>query len=226
MTDELLNNWSPSPFGEITEEKLTPLRYACNFLTRGITPNYPDHDEGYWVLNQSCVRRKGVDFSERKYHVPEDEIDKEYLLRDGDVLLNSTGTGTAGRSTIFRQPEDVDKVFADSHITILRPDPKILTPEYLCYVLQSQVMVEYFDEVLSVGATNQIELNKGDIASLKVPTPPIEQQKKIVEDLDKVNEQIGDLISRSEDLISLLEERRESEVTRRIIGSVRGGNNE
>ena len=42
-------------------------------------------------------------------------------LQKGDILINSTGRGTAGRVTLFNLDGDY---VADSHITIVRLDEK------------------------------------------------------------------------------------------------------
>lgn len=50
----------------------------------------------------------------------------------GDLLINSTGVGTAGRVNLF----DLDgQYFVDSHVTILRLDQTRLLPVYLLYQL-------------------------------------------------------------------------------------------
>ena len=84
-----MNEWKTVTLGEVT-----------SFMSKGIAPVYTDERaEGVVVvLNQKCNRNFSISFEESRLHdanikrVPNDRI-----LLPGDVLINSTGAGTAGR---------------------------------------------------------------------------------------------------------------------------------
>lgn len=130
------------------------------------------------------------DFSE-KYYVDENFIIDERKLLRGDLLINSTGVGTAGRVTYFG--EDGDFV-VDSHITIFRPNQKLILPEYALCVFG----VIGFDNIenMALGQSGQIELSLDIIGNIKIPVPPIDIQKQIVEEIGKVDKSVSDAMLR------------------------------
>lgn len=121
------------------------------------------------------------DFSEKHYVDETFVVDERKLVR-GDLLINSTGVGTAGRVTYFN--EDGDFV-VDSHITIFRPNQNLILPEYALCVLGAIG----FDNIenMAVGQSGQIELSLDIIGNIKIPVPPIDVQKQIVEEIGKID---------------------------------------
>lgn len=130
------------------------------------------------------------DFSEKHYVDETFVVDERKLVR-GDLLINSTGVGTAGRVTYFN--EDGNFV-VDSHITIFRPNQNLILPEYALCVLG----VIGFDNIenMAVGQSGQIELSLDIIGNIKIPVPPIDVQKQIVEEIAKVDKSVSDSMLR------------------------------
>ena len=122
------------------------------------------------------------DFSERHYVDESFDID-ERKLEKGDLLINSTGVGTAGRVTYFGEEGDF---VVDSHITIFRPNQDLILPKYALCALG----VIGFDNIenMALGQSGQIELSLDIIGNIKIPVPPIDVQKQIVEEISKVDE--------------------------------------
>lgn len=127
-----------------------------------------------------------LDFSEKHYVDETFVVDERKLVR-GDLLINSTGVGTAGRVTYFN--EDGDFV-VDSHITIFRPNQNLILPGYALCVLG----VIGFDNIenMAVGQSGQIELSLDIIGNIKIPVPPADIQKLIVEEIGKVDKSVAD----------------------------------
>jgi len=63
---------------------------------------------------------------------------KKGLVKNHDILVNSTGTGTLGRLSVF--DSDI-KCFADTHVTILRPDKA--NSYFIMYLLQNPAWQNY-----------------------------------------------------------------------------------
>lgn len=104
-------------------------------------------------------------------------------------MINSTGVGTAGRVTYFG--EDGDFV-ADSHITIFRPNQNLILSQYALCVLGRIGFVNI--ENMALGQSGQIELSLDIIGNIKIPVPPIDVQRQIVEEICKVDESVSSSI--------------------------------
>lgn len=110
----------------------------------------------------------------------------KYRLRDGDVLVNSTGTGTVGRTRIFKLEYlgNYPFVVPDSHVSVVRSFDDI-DSSYIFYSLYCQDGQRYFAENLA-GSTNQKELYIDVIGDRNIMLPPINEQKRIVAKIEEL----------------------------------------
>ena len=161
------------------------LREITSFLARGVAPKYTEKDD-FYVLNQKCIRDWRVSLKDARFTDTEaKKVHDDRILRDNDILVNSTGQGTLGRVAQFLKLDRPATV--DSHITIVRPNPDLVFPEYLGYVLKGR---QNEIELLAEGSTGQTELSKLKLANLSIDLPPLDQQKKIADILSSLDEKI------------------------------------
>lgn len=113
----------------------------------------------------------------------------------GDILINSTGTGTLGRVAYVN--ENLRFSYVDSHVTILRCEN--YNSKFLFYWLR---LLEKYIESLGKGSTNQIELNCEAISEIEIPEIDINKQNSIVGIISTYD----DLIENNQKQIKLLEE--------------------
>jgi len=124
------------------------------------------------------------DFSQ-KHYVAENFISDERNLVKGDILINSSGVGTAGRVTLF----DLDGDFVvDSHITIVRFNKEVVNPKYALYAFANIGFKTI--EKMATGQSGQIEISLPIINNIRIPLPPIEIQNKIVSEIESVETEI------------------------------------
>ena len=111
-----------------------------------------------------------------------EEMDS-YALKDGDVLVSSTGTGTLGKSCVYRSKTPA---VPDGHVTVIRVDQNQVYPEYLCDYLRIgfgsiQIMR------LFTGSTGLIELTPEQLNRIFIEMPDtIKKQTEISKELRKV----------------------------------------
>ena len=161
------------------------LSEITSFLARGVAPKYTEKDD-FYVLNQKCIRDWRVSLKDARFTDTEaKKVHDDRILRDNDILVNSTGQGTLGRVAQFLKLDRPATV--DSHITIVRPNPDLVFPEYLGYVLKGR---QNEIELLAEGSTGQTELSKLKLANLSIDLPPLDQQKKIANILGSLDEKI------------------------------------
>ncbi|WHZ22292.1 MAG: Type I restriction-modification system, specificity subunit S [Nitrospira sp.] len=169
--------------------KQQKLGEVCDFLNRGISPKYVA-DGGVCVLNQKCVRDHKVNFDlSRRHSIKDKAISSERFVRLGDVLVNSTGTGTLGRVAQIRKEPD-EPTTVDSHVTIVRPRSNMFHLDFFGYML---VVIEDAIKEAGEGCGGQTELARSVLAdrfSVNYPTG-ISEQKRIVRVLDDVSDGIA-----------------------------------
>lgn len=141
-----------------SDYKTTSLGAVVDFIAKGIPPKYTDekNENSVVVLNQKTNRNFQIDYSVARLNdLTKKKVAAEKLLKDNDILINSTGVGTAGRiAQLFSVPEPTT---VDGHMIILRADSREIDPIYLGYALKSQ---QPKIESLQEGSTGQTELNR------------------------------------------------------------------
>lgn len=156
------NNWSQATLGELAE-----------YIARGIAPKYSDVS-GITVLNQKCIRDFDISLEPSRLHDTSKKVSMEKRLQLYDVLINSTGIGTAGRVAQWMIPMDAT---CDSHVTIVRPNKERIDAHYFGYAIKAQqLLIESFAE----GSTGQTEMNKQrlcDEVIIKYPEDMLIQKK-------------------------------------------------
>ena len=166
-----------------------PLSKVCRLINRGVSPAYLEND-GIAVLNQKCVRDHSINFDlGRRHDAKAKKVSPEKLLRIGDVLVNSTGTGTLGRVAQVRD-EPPEPTTVDSHVTIVRPSEGLFLPEFFGYAM---VAIEEQIQEGGEGCGGQTELARSKLANdYRVSFPAdIAAQQRIVAILDEAFEGIA-----------------------------------
>lgn len=166
----------------------TTLGELCIFLSRGKSPQYKDDDRTYPVFAQKCNLKEGGISLEQARFIDPNTIDKwaeEYKLKTGDILINSTGTGTVGRTRLFNESclGNYPFVVPDSHVSVVRTHDEIVS-EFIYAYISSNFVQQYLEENLA-GSTNQKELYIGVLDSLNIPLPPCKEQKRIADEIGK-----------------------------------------
>ena len=159
----------------------------CSFLSRGKSPKYSE-ERKYPVFAQKCNLYNGdISLEQARFLDPStlSKWDDMYKLREGDVLMNSTGTGTVGRTRVFHSDCLGTYPFAvpDSHVSVIRTFDSIES-KYIHAYLSSKETQRFLDDNLA-GSTNQKELYIGVLDNLLIPLPPQNEQKRIVEGIDR-----------------------------------------
>ena len=154
----------------------------ATYLQRGKSPKYATGTD-LLVVSQKCVKWNGLDLSVAKEieAASLERYEGHRFLRDGDLLWNSTGTGTIGR--IIRVESPPEKLVCDSHVTLIRC-PHVVS-EYLRTWLRSDHVYGVI-ESRAAGSTKQVELTTGLALNWQVPLPPLAEQHRIVAKVDEL----------------------------------------
>ena len=163
----------------------TRLGDVCKPIKRGKSPKYIEQSN-VLVFAQKCNQKDGPVSLEKALYLDESTLNKypeEEFLQKGDVVINSTGTGTLGRVGYFNVdlPQNIKGIVPDSHVTTIRS--VYVNPYYLyCFLKNKQTYLEENGE----GSTNQKELKPHTIYDLEFPLPPLAEQKRIVDKIEEI----------------------------------------
>ncbi|MDA7425428.1 restriction endonuclease subunit S [Thalassococcus lentus] len=177
------------------------LQDVSEYIQRGKGPKYADSG-AVRVISQKCVQWNGFDLDKARF-IREDSIEgygQERFLRDGDVLWNSTGTGTVGRVVTLPLETD-DRLVADSHVTVIRmlsDCPRFLEIYLSSSGIQNRIEPTHEDALVS-GTTKQVELNVSTVLALPVPFPPMAEQHRIVAKVEELMTLCDALEAQTED---------------------------
>ena len=165
----------------------------CDYIHRGKSPVYGT-EQILPIIAQKCNQwdRIHVDrclFAEKKTI---ENYAPEQFLQPEDIIMNSTGTGTVGRTGLVDQNlfTNFPKFVADSHITVIRPNATCSSKYIYLFLISAAIQTDI--EFKCSGSTNQIELATKTICNFLISVPPLKEQKQIVERIETLFENIKD----------------------------------
>ena len=143
-------------------------------------------------------------------------IDKiDYYNVDDKVLL----IGEDGANLLMRNLPLIykaeGKFWVNNHAHILKPIRDDY--DYLAYVMEAA------DYTLFITGSAQPKLSQANLNCVKLPIPPLEEQKAIVDYLSKRTSKIDEAIKESNNMISLLQERKQIIINEVVTGKVKMG---
>lgn len=154
-------------------------------LVKGTQPVYLQEEnekkKGVPIINTLSIQKMKINKEDCRYISKGDFelLNKNRILRKGDVLLTMDGGTSIGKPVLF----DLDGDYSiDPHVAILRP--KGISPKALVYLLASPIGQLQFQRFES-GASGQTAVTEEDIRRFVVPKSAITELKKHVESLDK-----------------------------------------
>ena len=165
------SSWCWTRLGEVT-----------SYIQRGKSPKYASAD-GSPVVSQKCVQWHGLDLDKVRKITYQSLVTYADIrfLREGDLLWNSTGTGTIGR--IIRLIDPPERLVCDSHVTVVRC--LFVSSEYIRTWLRTGNVYGLIEE-RAAGSTNQVELTAQMALNQVVPLPPLAEQRRIVAKVDEL----------------------------------------
>ena len=180
LNGEVIDITDQIPFDIPTSWRWVRLEKICSYIQRGKSPKYSPIKQ-FPVVAQKCNQWSGFSLEKALFidpkTVPSYQIER--ILQNGDLLWNSTGLGTLGRMAIYRSDlNPYGWAVADSHVTVIRPMPQIVSDYLFAYFASPTVQTVIEDK--ADGSTKQKELATSTIKGYYVPLPPTNEQMRIV----------------------------------------------
>lgn len=141
------------------------------------------------VLRMGNLQGGEIDWTDLVYTNDRSDIGK-FLLRPGDVLFNRTNSvDHVGKTAIYRGEREA--IFA-GYLIRLHLKSKVADPEFMNIFLNSDAAREYGRSVMGK-SVNQANISASKLKDYPLPLPPIEEQRRIVQDLGVLRRRECDL---------------------------------
>ncbi|MDD7451523.1 MAG: restriction endonuclease subunit S [Treponema sp.] len=161
---EIPDNWSWCNLGEIYSHTTGKALKKEN--NKGTLRKYITTSNLYW---------NSFDFTDvRTMYFTDDELEK-CTIKKGDLVL--CNGGDVGRAAIWKLDEDI---CYQNHVSRLRPKLSGINNSFYLYVIQ----INKEKGNLSGKGVGITSLSATDILNLKIPLPPLAEQKRIVEKIE------------------------------------------
>ena len=160
---------------------------VTTYIQRGKSPKYSSIEK-YPVVAQKCNQWSGFSLEKAKFIDPEtvEKYGEERILKDGDLLWNSTGLGTLGRMAIYDSSKnEYGWAVADSHVTVIRARDDWFDYRF-AFAYFAGPSVQSVVEDQASGSTKQKELVQETVKNYLVPIPPLAEQRRIAARLEAV----------------------------------------
>jgi type I restriction enzyme M protein len=178
---------------------------------RGKSPpesEYVSASEGYALVVKAGsnisptgeLKTAGGDYIEEGYF--REKYNDEEILKDGDILLSSSGEGTLGKCCVYRNKDEQGKTkpaIAETHVTVIRVDRNEICPEFLCDYLRKGFGQRQISR-LYTGTTGIIELQPHEVKRIVVPPiPTVEEQERVSKQFREIEKSTDNMIKESKD---------------------------
>lgn len=158
------------------ERKTKRLGELLAYQRKGITPSYaPSGANTIRVFNQKCNRDFVLNPSLARYNdISSKAVAPDLMLRKGDVVINSTGTGTLGRVAQYWDAEGQATI--DSHMLLMRASDE-LDPLFFGYALKL-----YQEKLMNmgIGSSGQEELDKLALNKIAITYPVSKKEQHAI----------------------------------------------
>ncbi len=202
--------WISKRLGEVTSKigsGATPRGGKSSYCTEGISlvRSMNVHDRKFKEKNLAFINTEQAN-----------DLNNVTLIK-GDVLLNITGASVT-RSCVF--PEKYLPARVNQHVSIIRPQAKVINTFFLNYLLTSKVYKDILIKIGEQGATRQA-ITKTQLENLLIVFPPsIQEQETIVKKLDLLSEQVKKLEANYKQKIADIDELKKSLLTKAFAGEL------
>lgn len=163
---------------------ISHLEALCSKITDGThyTPIYVQ--EGVKFISVKNVRRSKITFDDVKYITEEEHLTltKRAKPEPNDILL--TKIGTIGLACVIEEGLPEFSIFVS--LALIKPVDTI-NSYFLSEVINSPIVSNQFERDLK--GTGVPDLHLENIRKVSIPLPPLEIQKKIVVEIQKIREQ-------------------------------------
>ena len=155
------------------------------FIRNGASIKQADGKGGYPISRIETIWNKTIDTKRLGYADIGDEQLKDYekyLIKEGDILMTHINSPKhLGKCAVYIG--DPKTLIHGMNLLCMRANQQITIPTYIKYFFNSKFFKVQLPKI-SNQSVNQASFSAGNLKKLKIPLPPLDQQKKIAAILD------------------------------------------
>lgn len=193
---------------------LRRLKHISPFITVGIVvnPSTFTSDDGFPFIYGGDIREGVIDWANsRRISAGASEANSKTRLKAGDLL--TVRVGAPGVTAVV--PADCE---GGNCASVMLVRQGRFDSDWLCYAMNTRI-VRFQVEVVQYGAAQE-QFNISHAVNFWVPSPPRDEQDKIVSFLDAETAKLDTLTLEAERAIGLLEERRAALISAAVTGQI------
>jgi type I restriction enzyme, S subunit len=174
-----MSEWARAPFGDLYAEA----------SRNGISIPKATRGEGVPMVNMKELFAHDFISDQHTERVPatEDQL-RKWGLEDGDLLFGRRSLTLAGAGKISIVKRPTHRAVFESSVIRTRLDRSLASPEFYFYLFKSapgrQIMETIVEQVAVAG------IRSSDLAKLRVPVPPLHEQRRIASVLGALDDLI------------------------------------
>lgn len=198
-------------FGDpVQNDKCWPIDFCKNLTSKigsGATPKGGQQSycsEGISLIRSMNVFNNYFDYTDLA-HINEDQAHAldNVIIEEKDVLLNITGASVA---RCCLAPNDLLPARVNQHVSIIRCKERLL-PEFVCSLFTSDKYQKLLLNTARAGGATREALTKQQIENLQIIIPPLEEQRKYIEEVKQLDK-LKVILNQIDEKIELLKKSR------------------
>ena len=209
--------------GQIPEHwKALQLRHCLNGMEQGKSPSCENRmtEEGEWgVLKSGCVNRGEFNQNEHKALPSTAEPFSEYEVKRGDLLMSRASGSRDLIGSVGYVSEVKSRLLLSDKTFRLKTKP-LADKLFLSHEMSSQVVRRQIELAINGAEGLANNITQSSIRSFYIALPPIDEQKEIVQFLERETAKIDHLIAKAEQAIELMKERRTALISAAVTGKI------
>lgn len=203
--------------------RLTKAKFLIREFEQGWSPqceNTPARDDSDWAVLKVGAVNGGIFRPNENKRLPEElEGIPRLTVRTGNLLVSRANTRElVGSAAVVGR--DHDRLMVSDKLYRIRLNETTCVPEFLSAYLQTQHPRREIEFEATGASSSMLNIGQDVIRELLVPTPPIDEQKEIVDWIAERQHQYETLMHTVNRSIELLRERRQATISAAITGRI------
>ena len=189
--------------------EVLPLKYTCSYNDETLSGKTPPDYQIEYVDISSVDKTSGISKTETLSYKKSPSRARR-IVRDGDIIISTVRTYLEAIARIQKPPGNL---IVSTGFAVVRPQRNFYA-NFAFYAVRCRYFIESI-VAYSVGISYPA-INASELVRLHVVAPPYSEQTAIAKFLDRETPKIDNLIAKQQELIELLQEKRQAAISHAV----------